>query len=135
MAGSTGNQPQNNQYVGGGFVRRTTLRSGERVLKSTDARCRWRHWLTSWGALFLTNQRLIYCPSIFFLQRPFSIPLSMVSDAIVMTSVRSNLDMASKMRIETGDGSYDFGFGIYGWRRRNEWVSAIRAAADTVRGT
>ena len=114
-------------------MRRAKLGADERVLKSSDARCRWRYWLTSWGTLFLTNQRLIYCPSIFFLRRPFSISLSTVRDATVMTSVRSNLDMASKIRVETTDGSYDFGFGIYGWRTREEWVSAIRGA-DTVRG-
>ncbi len=135
MVASTVDHTQKDRYVGGGFVRRAKLRPDERLLKSGDARCRWRYWLTSWGSLFLTNERLIYCPSIFFLRRPFSIPLSKVRDAIVMTSVQSNLDMPSKIRIETSDGLYDFGFGIYGWNRRNEWASSIRAAANSVRET
>ena len=116
-------------------MRRAKLQPDERVLKSGDARCRWRYWLTSWGTLFLTDQRLIYCPSILFVRRPFGIPLSTVRQATVMTSVWSNLDMASKIRVETSDDRYDFGFGFYGWRRRKEWVSAIRAATDTSRDT
>ena len=47
------------KYVGGGSVRRAKLQPDEQVLKSGDARCRWRYWLTSWGTLFLAVRR---CP-------------------------------------------------------------------------
>ena len=111
-------------------MRRSALLPGERVTKKGDARCRWPRWLTSWGSLFLTDRRLVYTPSIFFLKEPFSIDLRDVTTVFEETGIWANLDMASRIAVVAGAKTYSFGFGIYGWKRRRAWVEEIRKAVS-----
>ena len=121
-------------YVGGGSVKRFALLSGEKVVKAGGARYRGQYWLTWWGELLLTTGRLIYCPSILMVfWDPFAIDLSSITDVCEVPGLRANLDVPSRIRVVADGQTHHFGFGLYGWRRRHEWVAAIRDQQASLR--
>jgi hypothetical protein len=120
-------------YIGGRLVKGMTLLPGEHVIKAGDAQCRRSFWTVGWGALFLTNMRVIYCPEKYLLGgpfwwSPFAIQLPSINSVRASTGALSNLYIPSRLDVKTGHKHHSFGFGLRGGQMRKDWLIAIEKA-------
>ena len=123
-------------YIGGRLLKGMPLLPGEHVIMAGDAECRrslWTAWTAGWGALFLTNKRLIHCPEKPLIGGPFwwpplAIQLQSIGIIEASTGVLSNLSVPKRIDVKTGHKRYSFGFGWRGGKERKDWLVAIEKA-------
>lgn len=122
------------QFVGGLLIQKVQLLPSEELILHNDATHRWPRWMWGHGTLFLTNKRLIFCPNrLEFFRKPFAIELSSIKEAKASSGIGAAFDYPSRIEVHTGDQVHRFGFGLYGWRRRPDWVKAIQQASTRLR--
>ena len=129
------------KFVGGWWRQKVRLRGSELVLKEGrseyEARPplrlgRWMKWLPipgTWlpGRLYLTDQRLIWCPSVIeFWVSPVCIPVEDITEARMVSNSRDAASGDWFVRTEGRTYRFDPGFDVLHGPDANEWLSLLK---------
>ena len=116
------------EFIGGLLHRRIRLRPDEFVVKYSGSRFA-TIWGLALGRLFLTNQRIVWCPLLVAsLSRAKSIDLSDITDVGVLREsnmlVPGSWYVRTKCKAHEIESVQDF----WGGAKPEEWVATVRSA-------
>jgi GRAM domain-containing protein len=116
------------EFIGGVLHRRVRLRSEEFVIKEAGSRFA-TLWGLALGRLFLTNQRILWCPLLLAsLSRAKSIELSDVTEVGVLRDSTSFVPGSWYIRTRAKMLEIESVHDFWGGAKPEEWVAAVRSA-------